>query len=157
MSEPANPDEKRRPPAHKGTAPGAVPDSPTPGLSRDTPRHVPLDVRRDVPRNLKPYFLCFLIKGPQWDNPEGAETLMPAQLAFLREQIEWRRYKLAGPVTDSGDIVGFSILEAASMEAALALANTDPAVVAGRVAVRLLPAIFPALDSLKVEFPKNGS
>ena len=107
----------------------------------------------DIPRNLKPYFLCFLVKGEQWDNPDGAEALMPAQLAFLREQIEWRRYKVAGPVTDGGEVVGFSILEAASAEAALALAQSDPAVIAGRVSVRILPVILPALDSLKVEFP----
>ena len=109
----------------------------------------------DIPRNLKLYFLCFLLKGAHWDNPEGADTLMPAQLAFLREQIEWRRYKLAGPVTGGDDIVGFSILEAANAEAALALAQSDPAVVAGRVTVRILPAILPSLDSLKVEFPRR--
>ena len=111
----------------------------------------------DIPRNLKPYFLCFLVKGERWDDPEGAETLMPAQLAFLREQIEWRRYRIAGPVTGSGtgagEIVGFSILEAADAEAALALAGQDPAVIAGRVAPRILPVILPSLDSLKVEFP----
>ena len=81
---------------------------------------------------------------------------MPAQLAFLREQIEWRRYKTAGPVTGGGDIVGFSILEAASEQAALALAQSDPAVRAGRVAVRLLPAILPSLDSLKTEFAREA-
>ncbi len=110
-------------------------------------------VPRDVPRNLKPYYLCFLVKGERWDDPEGAESLMPAQLAFLREQIEWRRYKVAGPVTDGGEIVGFSILEAGSLEAALALAQGDPAVKAGRVSPRVLPAILPSLDSLKIEFP----
>jgi uncharacterized protein YciI len=101
---------------------------------------------------LKPYYLCFLVKGEHWNEPEGGENLMSAQLAFLREQMEWRRYKVAGPVTDGGEIVGFSIVEAADAEAALALANSDPAVIAGRVSVRLLPAILPALDGLKVEF-----
>ncbi len=109
---------------------------------------------RDVPRNLKPYYLCFLVKGERWDNPEGAESLMPAQLAFLREQVEWHRYKVAGPVTDGGEIVGFSIIEAADAEAALALARQDPAVIAGRVSVRILPVILPALDGIKVEFVK---
>ena len=64
---------------------------------------------------------------------------------------------MAGPVTDGGDIVGFSILEAASMEAALTLANADPAVQAGRVSVRLLPAILPALDTLRIDFLSAGS
>lgn len=108
---------------------------------------------RDVPRNLKPYFLCFLVKGDRWDDPEGAEALMPAQLAFLREQIEWHRVKLAGPVTAPGEIVGFSILEAADADAALALASQDPGVAAGRLRVQILPVILPSMDSLKVEFP----
>ncbi len=114
------------------------------------------DPRLAIPRNLKPYFLCFLIRGDRWDDPEGAETLMGEQLNFLREQVEWHRYKLAGPVTDGGEIVGFSILEAASAEAALVLANSDPAVRAGRVSVRILPVVLPALDTLKVEFPKRS-
>ncbi len=126
-----------------------------PQQTASAPGRASRDVPRDIPRNLKPYFLCFLIKGEHWNSPEGAEALLPAQLAFLREQIEWHRYRLAGPVTDGGDIVGFSILEAASMEAALSLAQTDPAVKAGRVAVRLLPAILPALDTLTVTFPSK--
>ncbi len=121
---------------------------------RDPEGHA--DPRLGIPRNLKPYFLCFLLRGERWDDPEGAETLMGEQLAFLREQIEWHRYKVAGPVTDGGEIVGFSILEAESAEAALALANSDPAVVAERVSVRLLPVVLPALDTLKVEFPKRS-
>jgi uncharacterized protein YciI len=107
---------------------------------------------KNIPRNLKPYFLCFLVKGEHWNQVEGGEDLMAAQLAFLREQIEWRRYRLAGPVTEGGEIVGFSILEAESAEAALALAQQDPAVQAGRVSPRILPAVLPALDSLKIEF-----
>lgn len=120
-----------------------------------TARFVPASGSSDVPRNLKPYFLCFLLKGERWDDPEGAETLMPAQLAFLREQIEWRRYKIAGPVTGEGEIVGFSIIEAPDGETALSLAQSDPAVQAGRVNVRILPAILPALDALKVEYQRR--
>lgn len=107
---------------------------------------------KNIPHNLKPYYLCFLVKGAKWNEVEGGEDVMAAQLAFLREQMEWRRYKVAGPVTDGGEIVGFSIVEAATAEAALELANRDPAVLAGRVAVRILPAVLPALDGLKVEY-----
>jgi uncharacterized protein YciI len=111
---------------------------------------------KNIPRNLKPYFLCFLVKGEHWNDPEGAEDLAAAQLAFLREQIEWRRYKLAGPVTADGEIVGFSILEAPNAGAALALASQDPAVQSGRVRAQILPAILPSLDTLKIEFPANS-
>lgn len=107
---------------------------------------------KNIPRNLKPYYLCFLVKGLRWNEIEDGEDVMAAQLAFLREQVEWKRYKVAGPVTGEGDIVGFSIIEAASAEAALALASQDPAVVAERVAVRILPAVLPALDGIKIEY-----
>ncbi len=107
---------------------------------------------KDIPRNLKPYFLCFLVKGTRWNETDGGEDLMAAQLAFLREQMEWKRYKVAGPVTDGGEIVGFSIVEAASAEAAIEIANQDPAVVAERVSVRILPAVLPALEGIKVEY-----
>ena len=129
-----------------------MPDDPS---SAEKPASASSAARRpaDIPRNLKPYFLCFLVKGERWDDPDGVEALMPQQLACLREQMEWRRYKVAGPVTEGGEIVGFSILEAPDAAAALALANQDPGVAAGRVAARILPAIRPSLDSLKVEFP----
>ena len=107
---------------------------------------------RDIPRNLKPYFLCFLLKGEHWDSPDGAEALMPAQLAFLRAQIEAGTYKLAGPVGGGGPIVGFSILEAPSAEAALALARRDPAVHSGRVTAQVLPVILPSIDAIKIFF-----
>ncbi len=107
---------------------------------------------KNIPRNLKSYYLCFLVKGPRWNETEGGENVMAAQLAFLREQMEWKRYKVAGPVTDGGEIVGFSIVEAADAEEALALAKQDPAVMAERVSVRIVPAVLPALDGLKVEF-----
>lgn len=122
------------------------------GEELPVPEETESSMPRDVPRHLKPYYLCFLVKGERWDDPEGAESLMPAQLAFLREQIEWRRFKVAGPVTDGGEIVGFSIVEAANAEAALALAQGDPAVQSGRVSARILPVILPALDGIKVEF-----
>lgn len=109
---------------------------------------------KDIPRNLKQYYLCFLVKGERWNEIDGEEALMQAQLAFLREQLEWQRYKIAGPVTggEDTDVIGFSIVEAASADAALALANQDPAVRAGRATVRILPAILPSLDTLKIEY-----
>lgn len=107
---------------------------------------------RDVPRNLKPYFLCFLVKAELWNQPEGAEALAAAQLAFLRAEIEAGRCKFAGPVGGGGSVVGFSLWEAADAAAALALARRDPAVAAGRVEAQVLPVILPSVDGVRVEF-----
>ena len=55
---------------------------------------------RDVPKNLRPYFLGLLRRGPRWNEIEGPEAaeLLPRHLAYLREQSEAGRYKVAGPV-----------------------------------------------------------
>src|ERR1700749_606523 len=87
--------------------------------------------RPDVPRNLKPYFLCLLKKGPQWNVTGGNEELMPQYLAYLGREIEARHYVFAGPVTDDGAIVATAILQAPSAEAALAIANGNPGVQSG--------------------------
>ena len=69
---------------------------------------------KDVPRNVEPYFIAFLLKGERWNDTEGGEApdLVPRQLAFIREQVEAGRYLLAGPVTDDGPLVGISIIAA---------------------------------------------
>ena len=107
---------------------------------------------KDVPRNLKPYYLCFLVKGERWNETEGGSDLMPLHLAFLRQQLEARRFLVAGPVVDDDRIVGITILEAASAEEAISLASEDPAVKAGRLAIEVRPSFLPALDAVRVEY-----
>jgi len=107
---------------------------------------------KNVPRNLKQYFVCFLVKGEKWNETEGSSDLMPLQLAFLREQMEARRYVFAGPIVDDGHVVGLSVIDAESKEEAEALAKEDPGVKAGRLAVEIHPAYLPSLDGVLVEF-----
>lgn len=108
--------------------------------------------RPDVPRNLKPYFLCLLKKGPRWNTTAGSEDLMPQYLAYLRREIEARRYIFAGPVTDDGDIVATAILEAPSAEAAAEAANANPGVQSGHFLVELHPCFLPSLDAVQVQY-----
>ena len=63
---------------------------------------------KDIPRNVEPYFIAFLLKGERWNDTQGAEVadLVPRQLAFIREQVEAGRYLLAGPITDDGPTGG---------------------------------------------------
>lgn len=109
---------------------------------------------KDVPRNLKTYFLGFLVKGERWDDTEGAEAeeLMPLHLAFLRNQMENRRYVVAGPVTDGGRIAGVLIIQASSAQEAALIASQDPAVQARRLAVEIHPAFLPSMDAVRVEY-----
>jgi uncharacterized protein len=109
---------------------------------------------KDVPRNLKQYFLGFLVKGEHWNDIEGeqAAELMPLHLAFLREQMEAQRYLVAGPVLDEGRLAGVMIIDAKDAADARALATMDPAVKAGRLAVEIYPTFLPSLDNVRAEY-----
>ena len=107
---------------------------------------------KNVPRNLKPYFLGLLEKGPRWNETDGSETLLPQQLAFLRAQIESRKYLVAGPVMDEDRYAGMMIIAAPNLMEARRIASEDPGVKTGRLTVELHPVFLPSLDSLKVEY-----
>ena len=109
---------------------------------------------RDVPKNLKPYFLGLLRRGPRWNEIEGPEAaeLLPRHLAYLREQSEAGCYRLAGPVLDESDFAGVLLIEAKTLEAAAALAENDPGVLAGRLAVEVHPVLLPALDGVRAVY-----
>jgi uncharacterized protein YciI len=116
---------------------------------------------RDVPKNLKPYFLGLLRRGPRWNETEGAEAaeLLPRHLAYLREQSEAGRYRLAGPVlpagrshADESDFAGVLLISAETLEAAVVLAENDPGVRAGRLAVEVHPVLLPSLDGVRAVY-----
>jgi uncharacterized protein len=110
--------------------------------------------RKDIPRDVEPYFIAFLFRGERWNDIQGADVadLVPRQLAFIREQIEAGRYLLAGPITDDGPLVGMSIITAGTAADALAIAGADPGVKAGRLRVEVHPAFFPSLKQLKINY-----
>jgi uncharacterized protein YciI len=109
---------------------------------------------RDIPRNVEPYYIAFLLKGERWNDTQGADVadLVPRQLAFIREQVQAGRYLLAGPITDDGPLVGMSIISAGSAAEALAIASADPGVQAGRLKVEVHPAFLPSLKELKINY-----
>jgi uncharacterized protein len=109
---------------------------------------------KNIPRDIEPYFIAFLLKGPRWNDTEGAEaaSLLPRHLAFIREQVQAGRYLLAGPITDDGQLVGISIIAAGTAAEALAIAEADPGVQAGRLRVEIHPAFLPSLKELKIHY-----
>jgi uncharacterized protein YciI len=110
--------------------------------------------RKDIPRDVEPYFIAFLFRGERWNDTQGADVadLVPRQLAFIREQVEAGHYLLAGPITDDGPLVGMSIISAGTAADALAIASADPGVRAGRLRVEVHPAFFPSLKQLKINY-----
>ena len=114
---------------------------------------------RDVPKNLKPYFLGLLRRGPRWNETEGAEAaeLLPRHLAYLREPSEAGRYLAAGPVVDESELSGVLLIAAESLAQAQAIAQEDPGVRAGRLAVEVHPVLLPALDGVRAIYQASGN
>jgi uncharacterized protein YciI len=85
------------------------------------------------------YYICLLRKGPRWTAEESPE-LDALQERHLTHTLDlWRSGKTiaAGPVSDESDIRGFSVYRTATLDEAVALANADPGVQAGRFIVEL--------------------
>jgi uncharacterized protein YciI len=113
---------------------------------------------RDVPKNLKLYFLGLLKRGPRWNETEGSEAaeLLPKHLAYMRDQSEAGRYLAAGPVLDQSELAGVLLISAETIELAVALVQNDPGVRAGRLAVEVHPVLLPALEAVRAVY-REGS
>jgi uncharacterized protein YciI len=109
---------------------------------------------RDVPKNLKPYFLGLLRRGPRWNETTGPEAteLIERQLAYLREQSEAGRYVAAGPVVDESEFAAVLLIAAETLDAARMLAENDPGVQAGRLTADVHPVLLPELDAVRTVY-----
>ena len=73
-------------------------------------------------------------------------------LKYIRRMIEEKKYMFAGPLLDGGDKQGIAVVAAASEQAARRIAEGDPAIAAGHMAVEMHPAMLPSLASLVVTY-----
>src|SRR5258708_18056801 len=78
-----------------------------------TPGQVPQGA--NIPRNMKPYFLCLLEKGEKWTPVQFADPAMQEHLAYIREEVEAGKYVVVGPVLDQGRIGGVGINKSAAI------------------------------------------
>ena len=128
------------------------PDHPKDSLRNNRKMPAKEPRRPDVPRNLKPYFLCLIRRGQRWNVTEGHEDLMPQYLAWLRREMEARRIIFAGPVTDEGDLIAAAVIEAPNAQNAQALVDANPGVKSGHFVMELHPCFLPALDGVSVQY-----
>jgi len=93
------------------------------------------------PANMTVVYMVLLKKGPSWTAQQTAETraVQEAHMANIRALWEAKKLIVAGPFGDDGDLRGVFLFQVASLEEAKALAATDPAVKAGRLAVEIHP------------------
>lgn len=110
--------------------------------------------QRNIPRNLKQYYLGLLTRGARWNKTDDHEAseLLPQQLAFLRRQMEDRKYIIAGPVNEEARYVGMMLIDASSKDEALAIAGRDPGVISERLAVEVYAVYLPSLDGVMVRY-----
>jgi uncharacterized protein YciI len=108
----------------------------------------------EVPQDMTPYFLATYVKGPKHSaaqTPESME-LTKSHLRYIRRMIEEKKYMFAGPFVENGDNQGMAIVAAATAQEAKRIADGDPAVTSGHMAVRLQPVMLPSLSSLVVKY-----
>ena len=113
----------------------------------------------DIPKNLKPYFIALYVKGAKADQPQTQQErdeFLRQHTAYLRSQVEAGKYLLVGPFTDGGQIRGMAVISAASAEEARALAEADPAVKSGRMAIEVHPGLLPDVGCVKVEYQSRA-
>ena len=89
---------------------------------------------------MQQYFMAFLKTGPiRNQNEEEAEILQKEHRAHLGKMYELGYADISGPFGDEGDIKGITIYNVPTQKMADSLANSDPAVKAGRLEIEIHP------------------
>ena len=89
---------------------------------------------------MQQYFIAFLKRGPiRNQNEEEAERIQQEHLAHLGKMYELGYADISGPFGDDGDIRGITIYNVPTLKMADSLANSDPAVKAGRLEIEIHP------------------
>lgn len=95
----------------------------------------------EAPPNMTTYYFGVLMKGPKWSKEKTPETakIQEGHMAHLNAMWKAGKLVLAGPLADDGDWRGVLIYRTKTLEEAQRLAEDDPAVKAGRLAVTMHP------------------
>lgn len=110
----------------------------------------------NIPKNMKPYFLCLLEKGDKWAPIQFADPAMQEHLAYIREQVDAGKYALVGPSLDQGRIGGLAIIKAATIEEAQKIVNGDKMVQSGRFTAEIHPVMLVDLSSVHADYPAKS-
>ena len=94
-----------------------------------------------MPTDMAQYFVGFIYRGEKWTPEVNAETMeiQKAHRANIRKLIGTGQLVLAGPFGDDGKLRGLFFYDVKTVEEARKLADSDPAVQAGRLRVELHP------------------
>ena len=86
-------------------------------------------------------FLVLLKKGPAWtaERTDRTKAIQEAHMANIKAMLEGKKLIIAGPMGDDGDMRGVFVFQAGTLAEAKALAESDPAVQAGRLVAEIHP------------------
>jgi uncharacterized protein len=98
-----------------------------------------------LPLKLTTVYLGLLSRGKKWTPEQTPETkqLQEAHLANINRLAALKKLVVAGPFGDDGNLRGIFVFQVATMEEARSLAETDPAVQAGRLEIDMHPWLVP--------------
>jgi uncharacterized protein YciI len=98
-----------------------------------------------TPDKMTTAYLAFLVRGEKWTPAKTPETeaIQKAHLANIGRLAEMKKLVVAGPFGDDGTLRGIFVFRVNSLEEARSLAQTDPAVQAGRLALQIHPWVVP--------------
>jgi uncharacterized protein len=89
---------------------------------------------------LKQYFMVLLKRGPNKDiDSLQLKEIQKGHMAHINKMAEEKKLVMAGPFGDNTDLRGIFIFDVPSMEDAVKLTESDPAVKAGRLIMEIHP------------------
>ena len=98
-----------------------------------------------LPLKLTTAYLGFLNRGSKWtpEKTPATQQLQEAHLANINRLAALKKLVVAGPFGDDGNLRGIFVFRVDTLEEARSLAETDPAVQAGRLAIDMHPWLVP--------------
>ena len=89
-----------------------------------------------LPPGMAKVYLVLLKKGPAWtaEKTEATAAIQAGHMANIERLWKEKKLIVAGPSGDDGDLRGVFVFDTDSLDEAKALAASDPAVKAGRLA-----------------------
>ncbi|MGI8919835.1 MAG: YciI family protein [Pyrinomonadaceae bacterium] len=101
--------------------------------------------RTATPETMTTVYLAFLTRGDKWtpEKTPQTEAIQKAHMDNINRLAETKKLVVAGPFGDNGTLRGIFVFKVGSLAEAKALAETDPAVQAGRLALDIHPWLVP--------------
>jgi uncharacterized protein YciI len=98
-----------------------------------------------TPDSMTTAYLAFLTRGEKWtpEKTPQTEAIQKAHMDNIIRLADMKKLVVAGPFGDDGTLRGIFVFKVASLAEAKALAETDPAVQAGRLALDIHPWSVP--------------